>query len=57
VFDARKKNKTLVANVGLRDSILVLTDDATLVAHKSQATKVKDLVKKLSENKEFKKLL
>ena len=57
VFDARKKNKTLIANVGLQDSILVLTDDAILVAHKSQAQKVKELVKKLGENKEFKKML
>lgn len=57
VFDARTKNKTLIANVGLNDSILVLTDDAVLVAHKSQSQKVKELVKKLGENPKFKKLL
>jgi len=57
VFDARTKNRTPIAIVGLRDSILVQTDDATLIAHKSQAQKVKELVKKLSESKEYKKLV
>ncbi|MGC8743225.1 MAG: mannose-1-phosphate guanylyltransferase [Verrucomicrobiia bacterium] len=57
VFDARTKNKTLIANVGMNDSILVLTDDAVLVAHKSQSQKVKELVKRLGENPKFKKLL
>ena len=57
IFDARsKKARTPVAVVGLRDSILVLTDDATLLAHKSQAQKVKELVAKLAATKEFKKL-
>lgn len=51
VFDARSKDRqTPIAIVGLRDSILVQTDDATLVAHKSQAQKVKELVRKLSES-------
>jgi mannose-1-phosphate guanylyltransferase len=57
IFDARTKNRTLVAVVGLRDSIIVQTDDATLVAHKSQAQKIKELVKKLAEDKDRKKLV
>lgn len=57
VFDARTKNRTPIAVVGLRDSIIVQTDDATLVAHKSQAQKIKDLVKKLAEDKNLKKLV
>jgi len=57
IFDARTKNRTPIAVVGLRDSILVQTDDAVLLAHKSQAQKVKDLVKKLSEDKRYKKLV
>lgn len=57
VFDARTKNRTPIAVVGLRDSILVMTDDSTLLAHKSQAQKIKELVKKLSEIKEFQKLV
>jgi len=58
IFDARTKDRrTPIAVVGLRDSILVQTDDATLLAHKSQAQKVKELVKKLSEDPRFKKLV
>jgi len=58
IFDARTKDhRTPIAVVGLRDSILVQTDDATLLAHKSQAQKVKELVKKLSEDPRFKKLI
>jgi mannose-1-phosphate guanylyltransferase len=57
IFDARTKHRTPIAVVGMRDSILVQTDDAVLLAHKSQAQKVKELVKKLSETKEYKKLV
>ncbi len=57
VFDARTKNRTPIAIVGLRDSILVLTDDATMVAHKSQAQKIKELVGKLGQSEEYKKLV
>ncbi len=57
IFDARTKNRTPIAVVGLRDSILVQTDDAVLLAHKSQAQKVKELVKKMSEDKRYKKLI
>src|SRR5215467_1233959 len=58
IYDARSKaRRTPIAVVGLRDSILVQTDDATLLAHKSQAQKVKELVKKLAESKEYKNLV
>ena len=58
IFDARTKNRrTPIAVVGLRDSILVQTDDAVLLAHKSQAQKVKELVKKLGENPKLKRLV
>jgi mannose-1-phosphate guanylyltransferase len=57
IYDARKKNRTPIAVVGLRDAILVQTDDAVLLAHKNQAQKVRDLVRKLSETKEYKKLV
>jgi mannose-1-phosphate guanylyltransferase len=57
IFDARTKNRTPIAVVGLRDSILVQTDDATLLAHKSQAQKIKELVAKLATIKEYKKLI
>jgi mannose-1-phosphate guanylyltransferase len=57
VFDARTKNRTPIAIVGLRDGIIVQTDDATMVAHKSQAQKIKELVKKLAEDKKLKHLV
>lgn len=58
IFDARTKNRrTPIAVVGLRDSILVQTDDAVMLAHKSQAQKVKELVRKLAEDPKLKKLV
>jgi len=57
IYDARTRNKTPIAVVGLRDSILVQTDDAVLLAHKSQAQKVKELVRKLGEDAKLKKLV
>ena len=56
IFDARTKGRrTPIAVVGLRDSILVQTDDATLLAHKSQAQKVKELVKEAGRGPEIEK--
>jgi len=57
IYDARTKNKTPIMVVGLRDSILVQTDNAVLLAHKSQAQKVKELVKRLGEDGKLKKLV
>ncbi len=57
IFDARTENRTPIAVVGLRDSILVQTDDAVLLAHKSQSQKVKRLVAKLAENRKLKHLI
>ncbi|RME96194.1 MAG: mannose-1-phosphate guanyltransferase [Verrucomicrobia bacterium] len=49
VFDARTKQRSLVAALGVKDSIIVLTDDAVLVAAKSDAQKLKQLVARLAE--------
>jgi mannose-1-phosphate guanylyltransferase len=58
IYDARTKaRRTLIAVVGLRDSILVQTDDAVLLAHKSHAQKVKELVKKLADDARLRKLV
>ena len=57
IYDARTKNRTPICVVGLRDSILVQTDDAVLLAHKSQAQKIKELVKKLAADARLKKLV
>jgi mannose-1-phosphate guanylyltransferase len=57
IYDARVKNRTPIAVVGLRDAIIVQTDDATLVAHKSQSQKVKELVTRLVADKKYKHLV
>ena len=58
IYDARTKaHRTPICVVGLRDSILVQTDDAVLLAHKSQAQKIKELVKKLAGDARLKKLV
>jgi len=57
VYDARTKNRAPIAVVGLRDAIIVMADDATLVAHKSQAQKVKELVNRLAAEAKYKKLV
>ena len=58
IYDARTKaHRTPIACAGLRDSILVLTDDAVLLAHKSQAQKIKELVRKLGDHPKLRKLV
>ena len=57
IYDARTKNRTPIAVVGLRDAILVQTDDAVLLAHKSQAQKVKELVRKLADSEQYRNLV
>lgn len=58
IFDARSPRKrTPICVVGLRDTIVVQTDDATLFAHRSESQKVKELVKLLGENKKYRGLL
>ena len=57
IFDARTKHRTPIAVVGMSDTILVQTDDAVLLAHKSQSQKIKELVKKLGEDPRYKKLV
>ena len=58
IYDARSKDRrTPIAVVGLRDSILVQTDDAVMLAHKSHAQKIKELVKKMAADARLKKLV
>jgi mannose-1-phosphate guanylyltransferase len=49
--------KHLVATVGVKDLVIVYTEDATLICHKDQAQKVRDVVKKLAAEKKYKRLL
>lgn len=58
VFDARSATRrTPICLVGMRDTIVVQTDDATLIAHKSQSQKIKDLVRLLAADPRFAHLL
>ncbi len=57
VYDARTAGRTPIALVGLRDVIVVHTDDAVLLVDKRHAQKVKDLVKLLAAHEEHKRLV
>jgi mannose-1-phosphate guanylyltransferase len=49
--------KHLVATVGVKDLVIVHTDDATLICHRDQSQKVRDVVKRLAAEKKYKRLL
>ena len=49
--------KHVVAAVGVSDMVIVHTPDATLVCRKSEAQKVRDLVKQLAAQRKYQKLL
>lgn len=53
VYDARKAGRTPITLVGVKDTVIVLTDDAVLIAAKAEAQKIKELVKKLAANKAY----
>jgi mannose-1-phosphate guanylyltransferase len=56
IYDARSKSsRTPIACAGLRDAILVLTDDAILLADKREAQKIKELVRKMADHPQLKK--
>ena len=57
IFDARsKKNRKPIAVVGVRDCVIVQTDDTTLVAHKKATAKMRELVAKLAADKAYRNL-
>jgi len=57
VYDARKTARTPIALVGVKDSVIVLTDDAVLIAAKSEAQKIRLLVEKLAVDKKYVRLV
>ena len=58
VFDARlKKNRKPIAIVGLRDCVIVQTDDTALFAHKKATPKMRDLIVKIARSKSHKHLI
>jgi mannose-1-phosphate guanylyltransferase len=56
VFDARTKQRQTIALVGIRDCIVVQTDDACMVASKSHGQQIKDLVQQLASDPRYKHL-
>jgi mannose-1-phosphate guanylyltransferase len=57
IFDARSNNLTPIALVGINDAIVVQSDDAIMIAAKSESQKIKQLVSKLAKDKRFKYLV
>ena len=57
IFDTRKKkDRRPIAVAGLRDCIVVATDDTLMIAHKHAAQKVRELYQKIATDKAFKHL-
>ncbi len=50
VYDARTRGRTPITLVGVKDSIVVVTDDAILVAARNEAQRIKELVRLLATN-------
>jgi len=44
----------LITSVGVKDLIIVVTDDIVMVCHKDDSQRIKELVKKLEKNQEMK---
>jgi len=49
-------NNRVISTIGLEDLMIVETDDVLLIAKKGEAQKVREVVKKLKENREVKHL-
>ena len=57
VYDGRTRGRTTITLVGVSDSIVVLTDDAVLVASRGEAQKIKELVRKLAQSPKHQSLV
>lgn len=57
VFDFRKKQRGVIAILGVRDSVIVCTDDAVLVADKNQTQRIKELVARLGQSDNHRRFL
>ncbi|MBR5737661.1 MAG: mannose-1-phosphate guanyltransferase, partial [Verrucomicrobia bacterium] len=58
IFDTRKTTpRTLISLLGIHDSVIVFTDDAVLIAAKSESQRIKEIVAKISADPEFKNLV
>ena len=56
IFDARTQRRSTITLVGMRDCIVVQTDDACMVAAKSHGQQIKDLVKQLASESKYQHL-
>ncbi len=57
IFDARRKaRRTPITAVGVKDCVIVATDDALLVAHKDASERIKDVVQQLADDPKLKRL-
>ena len=58
IFDTRKTTpRSLISLLGIHDSVIVFTDDAALIAAKSESQRIKEIVAKISADPEFKNLI
>jgi mannose-1-phosphate guanylyltransferase len=58
VFDVRQKlSRTPTALLGVQKSLVVFTDDVTLIAHQSQSQRIKELLAKISQSSDYQHLL
>jgi len=57
VYDGRTRGRTTITLVGVSDSIVVLTDDAVLVASRAEAQKINELVRKLAQSPKHQSLV
>ena len=53
IFDARKRQGQTITLIGIKDCIVVLTDDACLIAAKSHDQQIKQLVQRLTQESRF----
>lgn len=57
IFDARKKSsKVLTTLLGVRNSVIVFTDDVTMIANKSETQRIKELLAKIVSTDSYKHL-
>lgn len=57
VFDFRSERRGVIAILGVRDSVIVCTDDAVLVADKNQTQRMKELVARLGQSENHRRFL
>jgi hypothetical protein len=53
IFDARRKQGSPIALIGIKDCIVVQTDDACMIAAKSHDQQIKQLVQLLARDDRF----